>query len=403
MSILSSLFVDKKNEDEIEFLKSLLQEMTTEINKSTELSNKSQPYNNESLYSAYKWIEKYITDTNRESYDDDQINYFKHFNSILGYLEIVYKDGIDDEVFLNSIKTSFKLLKSLNNIIGNQFGKNEYNSEILNALIKSIDIKLSTLKDDRKINLRIERLKKEIDNITNDSISTFNNRASELYSDLSQSINEKIDGQINSRQKEIDKEVIGFAELRLQLSEQVELFSSTTMADQNQQQAKEETKTADKLRIIGGLWLLIVSTISFYFFYELLQSSKSYDISMLIFRWMSVLFMTIPGIYILRESSIHRADARKYRRLAIQLATINSYLATFEKDDAREVKRSLISNFFSSDETKTDFSSVPDLLKSFEKVQDTILSIASKKSTQPIEPDKEETTVNKKKEEPSPS
>ena len=65
-----------------------------------------------------------------------------------------------------------------------------------------------------------------------------------------------------------------------------------------------------------------------------------------------------------------------------------------------EVKRSLISNFFSSEETKTDFSSVPDLLKSFEKVQDTILSIASKQTTQTVNSDKNETTTDKKKEEP---
>ncbi|WP_256384648.1 hypothetical protein [Photobacterium toruni] len=82
---------------------------------------------------------------------------------------------------------------------------------------------------------------------------------------------------------------------------------------------------------------------------------------------------------------------------AIQLATINSYLATFGKDEAKEVKRNLISNFFSSEKTKTDFSSVPDLLKSFEKVQDTILSIASKQSTQQVNSDRNETTTDKKK------
>ena len=133
---------------------------------------------------------------------------------------------------------------------------------------------------------------------------------------------------------------MGFAELKSQLSKQVQLYSSATLADQNRVQAEEEGKTADILRIIGGIWLLIVSSISFYFFYDLLNTDKTSEMSVLIFRWMSVLLMTIPGIYILRESSIHRTDARNYRRLAIQLATIDSYLTTFEKDEAKEVKRS---------------------------------------------------------------
>ena len=91
---------------------------------------------------------------------------------------------------------------------------------------------------------------------------------------------------------------MGFAELKSQLSKQVQLYSSATLADQNRVQAEEEGKTADILRIIGGIWLLIVSSISFYFFYDLLNTDKTSEMSVLIFRWMSVLLMTIPGIYI---------------------------------------------------------------------------------------------------------
>ena len=70
---------------------------------------------------------------------------------------------------------------------------------------QSISVKLSNVNLKNKSELQLELLKKETNNILNESISTFNTRTADLYSDLSQSINKKINEQISNRQKEIDK------------------------------------------------------------------------------------------------------------------------------------------------------------------------------------------------------
>ncbi|PSU80911.1 hypothetical protein CTM93_16515 [Photobacterium phosphoreum] len=59
---------------------------------------------------------------------------------------------------------------------------------------------------------------------------------------------------------------------------------------------------------------------------------------MLIFRWLVLLLLTIPGVYILKESSRHRSDERKYRKLGVQLATIDAYLSIFDDKEKIEIK-----------------------------------------------------------------
>ena len=188
-------------------------------------------------------------------------------------------------------------------------------------------------------------------------------------------------------------------EINKQLQIQLNLVTNETLSNRNIHQAEDEKKTADKLRTLGIFWFSILSIISLSYFCILLFTKTDHDLTMLIFRWLVLLLLTIPGVYILKESSRHRSDERKYRKLGVQLATIDAYLSIFDDKEKIEIKKSLLSNFFSSEETKIDFSSVPDLLKTFEKIQDTILSIASKQSTHQINSNRNETTTDKKKEE----
>ena len=171
------------------------------------------------------------------------------------------------------------------------------------------------------------------------------------------------------------------------------LFSSDVLSNKNIEQAEKEKVVADNLRNIGMIWLTTTAVLSFSYFIFLVFVDTTTDFKTLLFRWLVLLFLTLPTIYILKESSRHRADERKYRKLGVQLATIDSYLATCDQKEKTTLKNSLLPNFFGNDDVKVDYSTVPDLLKSFEKVQESILSIANKQMNQTAI-DKEELTKN---------
>lgn len=268
----------------------------------------------------------------------------------------------------------------------------------LNLLVANIDEKLDFLHTaiNNKNNSRREI---ELSKIQSKLTSEFNEKIQVIYSEALSNFSPKIEKQIDESNKIIKDEINKFDEINKQLQIQLNLVTNETLSNRNIHQAEDEKKTADKLRTLGIFWFSILSIISLSYFCILLFTKTDHDLTMLIFRWLVLLLLTIPGVYILKESSRHRSDERKYRKLGVQLATIDAYLSTFDDKEKIEIKKSLLSNFFSSEETKIDFSSVPDLLKTFEKVQDTILSIASKQSTHQVNSNRNETTTDKKKEE----
>lgn len=82
-----------------------------------------------------------------------------------------------------------------------------------------------------------------------------------------------------------------------------------------------------------------------------------------VFRFMTVLLVSSPALYMLKESASHRAKENLYRQRGTQLVSISGYLSDLPPEPKAEVKQRLADNFFSFHDKKADTSNVPDFLK----------------------------------------
>ncbi|MCX8934523.1 hypothetical protein NOL51_15785 [Vibrio parahaemolyticus] len=216
---------------------------------------------------------------------------------------------------------------------------------------------------------------------TQNKLNAIESNLSNVQDSLIKSFDDRVNTLIVEKNNQIREEAKAFESLNKELSKQLSITGSQTLANQNTAQANKEKNVADLLRIIGTTWLIGLSIYAAVVFGDLINKATPGELHLevMLIRWLIIFLLTLPGIYLLKESARHRADERRYRQLGVQLSTINSYLEGFNDDDKLKVKQELTTNFFSSSEVKADDSSVPDMLKSFEKTLDAVINIAKRK------------------------
>ncbi|NRF28942.1 hypothetical protein [Vibrio coralliilyticus] len=235
----------------------------------------------------------------------------------------------------------------------------------------------SLLNDDTEISRILDTVTKQV----SASVEKANEKLEDNANRIKLQFDEEFNKQLTSTKKNISQHEQMFEKSHAELNDLLVVAGAKTHSVGYTAQADKEKSIADNLRYVGSLWLAVLSIFAAYDFHSILQdiSSEKFDFGIAIMRWLVVFLMTLPSIYLLRESSRHRSDERRYRELGVQMATINSYLDGFTDEDKVKIKHELTSNFFSTKEAKVDDSSVPDLLKSFEKSLDAVIHLAKKK------------------------
>ncbi|KXO10075.1 hypothetical protein AKG98_858 [Moritella sp. JT01] len=190
--------------------------------------------------------------------------------------------------------------------------------------------------------------------------------------------NDAFSSNLDSSKIKIEQHVSGFEESNNEIKKMLEATGSGLLANNNLCQAEKEKKSADRLRFGGTLILTCLILYTGFEVNELITKVDKINTMFLLVRFLLIFLVTMPGIYLLKESSRHRADERKYRKVGIQLATINAYLDSFSAEEKGKIKQDLTSNFFGDGDVKSDISTVPDMQKSIDKLLDTISSMAKK-------------------------
>jgi hypothetical protein len=106
----------------------------------------------------------------------------------------------------------------------------------------------------------------------------------------------------------------------------------------------------------------------------MMNTPSNVNIENVMIRVIVTFILMLPSIYLLKESSRHRADERKFRKTGINLATIDSYLANFDDISKVDIKRKLTPKFFDNGEQTVDYSTVPDIQAIVEKTIDSLMS-----------------------------
>ncbi len=188
------------------------------------------------------------------------------------------------------------------------------------------------------------------------------------------SIDEKVSQNISSINKRIAQEVQAFETKRKDMDKLLEKVGLAKDADVTISQANAEEETANKLRTRGLIAMYCSIVVLVFFFADYIGLSALWsdtppkslsDLTLEAFaiRFMTVLLLSSPAIYMLKESAVHRAKENLYRQRGTQLLTIRGYLSDLPDKERTEVKQELAKNFFSFHDGKTDTQNVPDFIR----------------------------------------
>lgn len=219
-----------------------------------------------------------------------------------------------------------------------------------------------------------ERINNGIETSLDNAIVQINNRAEEVVED--------INGTVEGLKNKVEDQVNDFVRLNNSLRKTLNFVASDALADSSIKQAEEERKTADRLRFVGVLWLLlgIVLFLQTFDYNALIDKAGTPQYTLILLRSFFLIVGITPGFYLLRESARHRTDERRYRQKGIQLATIDGYFSEFESEQRNSVKKDLSKHYFHGDDHFVDSSSVDKIESSYSKVFDTVLKAANKKT-----------------------
>lgn len=173
----------------------------------------------------------------------------------------------------------------------------------------------------------------------------FKNQFESLIKDQKTTFDEHINS-TNQNTKEY------LAHLELRKSEVDNIYGaigSASLAGNFKETADKEHRAANLLRWISlGLMgaMIIVGIIT----YCASLIHPEIDWKLFGFRLATVIVIAIPAVYAAQESSKHRERERKNRKLQIELATIDAYLALLPKPKQDEIKGNLTNKFFGTDE-----------------------------------------------------
>ncbi|MDW2141815.1 hypothetical protein H7696_05435 [Vibrio alginolyticus] len=145
------------------------------------------------------------------------------------------------------------------------------------------------------------------------------------------------------------------------------------------ERAKEEETYANWLRAIGIIFLFTsIALLGFMFkdylgFGEKLTPEtvallKEISTEVFVLRVMSVLLLTAPALYLLKESAAHRTKENIYRQRGTQIVSLPSYLEGLAEEDKNRLKNDLAISFFSFHDGKADTQSVPDFLRDMKEM-----------------------------------
>lgn len=340
-------------------------------------SNRDNKIAQEQLERTFSELKK-IADETKQQIEDHWQKYEKRFQSAIDRVSDLSRTNSADIIsYIRDVKRELAQLESesLNRIqVASQSAEKnlEFGTRQLQQIKESLEgISEHELKNVRGSINEIQR--KALENIrteSSDISSVFQDQLSTTIDSFDKHYNSKI-GVINKR---IDEEVKAFELKRSDMDALLEKVGIAQDADVTITQANRELRSATWLRWTGLSFMCgsIALLIYFFRYYVGLSDApqgvelpplKELGFEFFALRFMTVILVSSPAIYLLKESASHRAKENLYRQRGTQLLTIQGYLADLSPEQRSEVKHKLAENFFKFHNGKADTSNVPDFIK----------------------------------------
>lgn len=163
-----------------------------------------------------------------------------------------------------------------------------------------------------------------------------------------------------------------------EVNELVGLISGTAVAGSYASSAETEKKWADATRN-GSVFLMLTAVLIIG--YSLLETgTPHFDWQIGLFRLIFSLALSVPAVYLARESTKHRAQQYAYLRMSLDLQSITPYLASLPESEQHRLKAEMAIRLFASKDA--DVQSVESYPLN---VQELIMALAAKVSESPKE------------------
>lgn len=282
--------------------------------------------------------------------------------------------------------------------------------------LKGIESRFTTqIEDEKDSVLEISGTEKEsirtiANKLRNETINSIGELSSSKITEIQEahvtsigSFREVVHTQASELTQEIGYEKKAIEKVRTELERILGAISEKALAYDNIEQAKKERKRADILQRLGFVILMGAALIFLLSFDDLLthiysnfktlfssntiieagikqtaaevvnkstasDSDSAYELVWFLKRFLTIVLLSSPAIYLLRESASHRAKEHVYRQRGTQLATIGSYLEDMDSSERVQVKKELLNNFFTVHDGKADTTNVPDLIRDLKEV-----------------------------------
>lgn len=113
--------------------------------------------------------------------------------------------------------------------------------------------------------------------------------------------------------------------------------------------AGQERKAANSWRITAVCCMIGVA-VAAALIVEMSLKDNTINWKMIIFRYATAAILLFPALYAMAESTHHRKMEHKYRRLQLELASIDPFLESLPKDKRDELKKTLADRIFAQPE-----------------------------------------------------
>ncbi|MEZ8887754.1 hypothetical protein AB6F11_07195 [Vibrio sp. 10N.247.311.14] len=357
--------LDKKQNQIINKIESRYNSHKTDLEN---LLNNSKSNLDSNLEDAKSYIHSVARDLNKNQQD----NLNQNQRSIT---DLVNKAKTEHEEYINHISSVFEQYeKESSNRIQVRIQKAETIVSSLTEKVAQANKDLSESVQEQKTNLEqfSQNNRSSLIDIINKTSSDNLTKIQEAQSQALSSLTEQINNEISVINEKINSEVKKFEAKRIDMDNLLEKVGLARDAEVTISQADKEEATADQLRSLGFklLYVSILLLVVFFaeyvglnFWSDVSKSLSDLTIDAFAIRFMTVILISSPAIYLLKESAYHRNKENLYRQRGTQLLTIRGYLADLPQEQRADVKHKLAENFFSFHNGKTDTKNVPDFLR----------------------------------------
>lgn len=163
-------------------------------------------------------------------------------------------------------------------------------------------------------------------------------------------------------------------ELRLKQSEVnnlVGLISGTAVAGSYASSGATEKRWADATRN-GSVFLMLAAVLLIG--YSLLETTTAhFEWQLGIFRLVFSLALSVPAVYLARESTKHRAQQYAYNRMSLDLQSITPYIASLPESEQHRLKAEMANRLFAGKDVDVQTAESYPL-----NIQELIVALASK-------------------------